>query len=411
MYRRFALFVMLLSSYQNIFSQSRDLNFYLQNGIANSPLLKDYSNLQQQNRIDSMLVLAQKKISVSVDGLVQIAPVINGIGYEEQISNRGQYAAVVGANQPIFQSKMVNGQLNSVHIQSQMISANQKISQRELEKAITDQYLTSYHSISEMQFQQQTISSLQNQEKILKELVNSGIYLETDYLTLQLQIQTEKINLKQMQDDYRSNLFALNALCGIADTTTLQIEKPDLVWKGASTNANPNLLLYSLDSFSIEASKDLLHFNYVPKVNLHGDAGYMAIPADFSVKKFGFSAGVSLAWNIYDGSKKNLQMQQFSVQQSTYSFYKSNYSLRLSMQLADLDKKLQSSNEIISQWQNQIKDMNKLLSMRSDQMESGQLSMIDYLLLIRSYRDLQKNLNDAEMKQQQIISEHNYLLW
>lgn len=411
MYRRFALFVMLLSSYQNIFSQSRDLNFYLQNGIANSPLLKDYSNLQQQNRIDSMLVLVQKKISVSVDGLVQIAPVINGIGYEEQISNRGQYAAVVGANQPIFQSKMVNGQLNSVHIQSQMISANQKISQRELEKAITDQYLTSYHSISEMQFQQQTISSLQNQEKILKELVNSGIYLETDYLTLQLQIQTEKINLKQMQDDYRSNLFALNALCGIADTTTLQIEKPDLVWKGASTNANPNLLLYSLDSFSIEASKDLLHFNYVPKVNLHGDAGYMAIPADFSVKKFGFSAGVSLAWNIYDGSKKNLQMQQFSVQQSTYSFYKSNYSLRLSMQLADLDKKLQSSNEIISQWQNQIKDMNKLLSMRRDQMESGQLSMIDYLLLIRSYRDLQKNLNDAEMKQQQIISEHNYLLW
>ncbi|MBX7140083.1 MAG: TolC family protein [Chitinophagales bacterium] len=411
MYRRFALFVMLFSSYQNIFSQSRDLNFYLQNGIANSPLLKDYSNLQQQNRIDSMLVLAQKKISVSVDGLVQIAPVINGIGYEEQISNRGQYAAVVGANQPIFQSKMVNGQLNSVHIQSQMISANQKISQRELEKAITDQYLTSYHSISEMQFQQQTISSLQNQEKILKELVNSGIYLETDYLTLQLQIQTEKINLKQMQDDYRSNLYALNALCGIADTTTLQIEKPDLVWKGASTNANPNLLLYSLDSFSIEASKDLLHFNYVPKVNLHGDAGYMAIPADFSVKKFGFSAGVSLAWNIYDGSKKNLQMQQFSVQQSTYSFYKSNYSLRLSMQLADLEKKLQSSNEIISQWQNQIKDMNKLLSMRRDQMESGQLSMIDYLLLIRSYRDLQKNLNDAEMKQQQIISEHNYLLW
>lgn len=411
MYRRFALFVMLLSSYQNIFSQSRDLNFYLQNGIANSPLLKDYSNLQQQNRIDSMLVLVQKKISVSVDGLVQIAPVINGIGYEEQISNRGQYAAVVGANQPIFQSKMVNGQLNSVHIQSQMISANQKISQRELEKAITDQYLTSYHSISEMQFQQQTISSLQNQEKILKELVNSGIYLETDYLTLQLQIQTEKINLKQMQDDYRSNLYALNALCGIADTTTLQIEKPDLVWKGASTNANPNLLLYSLDSFSIEASKDLLHFNYVPKVNLHGDAGYMAIPADFSVKKFGFSAGVSLAWNIYDGSKKNLQMQQFSVQQSTYSFYKSNYSLRLSMQLADLEKKLQSSNEIISQWQNQIKDMNKLLSMRRDQMESGQLSMIDYLLLIRSYRDLQKNLNDAEMKQQQIISEHNYLLW
>jgi len=400
-----------MMTYVVSFSQSHDLNFYLQNGIQNSPLLKDYSNQLQQKKIDSMLVLAQKKISVSADGLVQIAPVINGIGYEEQISNRGQYSAVVGVNQPIFQNKMVNSQLNNVQIQSQMINANQKISQRELEKAITDQYLTSYHSLSEIQFEQQTISSLENQEKILNELVNSGIYLETDYMTLQLQTQTEKINLKQLQDDYRSNLYALNALCGIADTTTLQIEKPDLVWKGSSTYANPNLLLYSLDSSSAEASKQLLRFNYVPKVNLRGDAGYMAMPTNFSVKKFGFSAGVSLAWNIYDGGKKNLQMQQYSVQQSTYSFYKSNYSLKLSLQLADLEKKLQSSNEIISQWQNQINDMNKLLSMRRDQMESGQLSMIDYLLLIRYYRDLQKNLNDAMLKQQQIINEHNYLVW
>ncbi|MFI5135586.1 MAG: TolC family protein, partial [Chitinophagales bacterium] len=188
-------------------------------------------------------------------------------------------------------------------------------------------------------------------------------------------------------------------------------EKPDLVWKGSSTYVNPNLFLFSLDSSSVEASKNLLHFNYVPKVNLFGDAGYVAMPTNFSVKKFGFSAGVSLAWNLYDGGKKNLQMQQLSVQQSTFSFYKSNYSLQLSMQLADLEKKLQSSNEIISQWQNQIKNTKQLLSLRRDQLETGQLSMIDYLILMRNYRDLQKNLIDATLKQQQIINEHNYLVW
>ncbi|MFI5135304.1 MAG: TolC family protein, partial [Chitinophagales bacterium] len=400
--RVIALSCFFMMSYVASFSQSHDLNYFLQNGIQNSPLLKDYSNQLQQKKIDSLLVLAQKKISVTADGLVQIAPVINGIGYEEQISNWGQYSAVVGVNQPIFQNKMVNSQLNGVQIQSQMISTTQKISQRELEKAITDQYLQSYHGLSEIKFEAQTISSLENQLNILDQLVKSGIYLETDYMTLQLQIQTEKINLSQLKDDYRSNLYALNALCGIADTVTLEIEKPDLVWKGSSTYVNPNLFLFSLDSSSVEASKNLLHFNYVPKVNAFGDAGYVAMPTNFSVKKFGFSAGVSLAWNLYDGGKKNLQMQQLSVQQSTFSFYKSNYSLQLSMQLADLEKRLQSSNEIILQWQNQIKEAGKLLTLRRDQLESGQLSMIDYLILMRNYRDLQKNLIDATLKQQQI---------
>ena len=341
--RYFMWLIFLLAGSALSFSQSHDLNFYLSNGIQNSPLLNDYTNRLEQSKIDSLLILAGRKITVSATGEILIAPIINGIGYEEAITNQGQYTAIVGVSKTIFQSKSIDAQINQGRIRSDSIFNNKIVSQRELEKSVTDQYLNSFDALSQVQFEEEIIAALENQLRLLEPLVKSGIYLQTDYLTLQLQIKTEKITLQQLKDDYRSNLYTLNALCGIPDTATLEIETPDLTWKTSVYSVNPNLYLFSLDSSSIEASKNLLHYNYVPKVNIFGDAGYNAIPADFSVKKFGFSAGVSLSWNILDGGQKNLHLQQLSIQQQTTSFYKRNYTTRLQLQLADLDRRFQTA--------------------------------------------------------------------
>jgi outer membrane protein TolC len=154
-----------------------------------------------------------------------------------------------------------------------------------------------------------------------------------------------------------------------------------------------------------------LKYNYVPKLNLFGDAGYQAIPDDPSLKKFGFSAGISLDWTIYDGGQKNLRLQQLNIQQQNAKFYRSFYRTQYSLQVADLEKKLQSSYSIVVLWQDELKDMNQLMLMRRQQLVSGQLSIIDYLVAMRSYQDLQQNLNAALIQQQRIINEHNYLVW
>jgi outer membrane protein TolC len=174
---------------------------------------------------------------------------------------------------------------------------------------------------------------------------------------------------------------------------------------------NPNLRLFSLDSLSVEASKNLLRYNYVPKLSLAGDAGYQAIPDDPSYKKFGFSAGLSLDWNIYDGGQRNLKLQQLNIQQETRKFYRSFYGTQYNLQIANLDKKFQSSSSIITQWQDELTEMNKLMLMRREQLVSGQISIIDYLTAMRDYGDVQKKLNSAVIEQQRIINEHNYLVW
>src|SRR5881296_1474190 len=93
--RAFLMILILLRS-DFSFSQSRDLNFYLSAAIQNSPLLKDYSNQYQLKRIDSLLILAGRKIIITGTGEILIAPIINGYGYDEAITNEGQYTAIVG---------------------------------------------------------------------------------------------------------------------------------------------------------------------------------------------------------------------------------------------------------------------------------------------------------------------------
>jgi len=129
------------------------------------------------------------------------------------------------------------------------------------------------------------------------------------------------------------------------------------------------------------------------------------------VKKFGFSAGISLDWTIYDGGQRNLKLQQLNIQQQVGKYYRTFYRTQYSLQLADLEKRFQSSSSIITQWQDELTEMNKLMQMRRQQLVSGQLSIIDYLASLRDYRDLQKKLNDAIIQQQHIINEHNYLVW
>jgi hypothetical protein len=70
------LLLSLIGKISNSFSQSRDLDFYLAAGIQNSPLLKDYSGELQRAELDSLLILAGRKIVITAAGQVLIAPVI-----------------------------------------------------------------------------------------------------------------------------------------------------------------------------------------------------------------------------------------------------------------------------------------------------------------------------------------------
>ena len=65
----------------------------------------------------------------------------------------------------------------------------------------------------------------------------------------------------------------------------------------------------------------------------------------------------------------------------------------------------------LEDFKSQIEDYKKLLSLSSEQLEKGNLSMIEYLTELRNYIDLQKNYISTEINFQLEISSYNYWNW
>ena len=113
-----SLLIVFLSVFfsANTYSQSRTLDYYLQQGSNNCPLLKDYANQLQSGSIDSLLAIGAYKPQVNLTSQAMYAPAGNNIGYDEAITNGGNYAAVIGVKQSLFNEKIKSAQLQNIEM-------------------------------------------------------------------------------------------------------------------------------------------------------------------------------------------------------------------------------------------------------------------------------------------------------
>ena len=403
---------LFIYSWDPALSQTRDLNYYLTQASQNSPLLKRYTNQLQAVHYDSLLVLANKKLQIAGNAEAMEAPYGNHFGYDTNITNKGLFEALLSEKLAVFQKNKIAAQIHSTDLQSQQISNSYLMDVRELQKTITGQYLTAYGDLSSITNESDLISSLRTEDTILRRLMRNGLFRQSDYLDFQLQIKSEQRQLHQMQAAYYNDLIQLNILSGIDDTTTVTVARPDLTWKSNySLQSDPNWLQFRLDSLQNENEKSLLAFTYKPQIALFADEGLNAIQIPGIYNHFGFSAGISLNWTIADGRQHTLNLQKLSIVQNNISAYKSFYQKQNALQVYSLEKQREQNQNLISELQDNLKNMDELLSMRKQELESGQISIVDYLSNLRDRISLQKQLTDVLLQQQQIISDHNQLVW
>jgi len=119
-------------------NQARNLDFYLKEGVQNSPLLNDYRNQVSSASADSQLVRASKMPLVEAKSQLQYSPVYNNFGYDEVITDGGNYFAVMGISQNIFNKKELNYKYKAIDLQKQSLRNSSRLSVVELNKVITD---------------------------------------------------------------------------------------------------------------------------------------------------------------------------------------------------------------------------------------------------------------------------------
>ena len=401
-----------------------NLDYFINRALDNSPAIKNYSNLFLINDLQRKLDEAQNSsFQVYLTGdylfaphfnnnghLLSTNPGPNAIGYDVGITNGGLYSAMINVDKNIFNGALLDALKEQRTVQSKNYENKLNEEKHNLQKQVTDQYLNTLQSLQLYNLSKEIESNLENQLKITEDLVTKGLAKVQDYLLFKVEVRSQKINLDQTWQDYKDGIFQLYSICGIADTQTALI---DTVSLNLSTTSSQSSFLtqYHLDSLNTIAQQNVFESKYVPQIKLFFNTGLNAVEIDNIQRRFGLSAGVSLSMPILDGGQRNITEQQSLITQKINTDFKDYAANNISTQRRNARNKIESLKKNLDNFKEQIADYKKLLSISLEQLEKGNLSMIEYLTELRNYIDLQEKYISTGINYQLEISNYNYWSW
>ena len=396
-------------SYSVSLAQTYALDHYLELAKNNSPLLKDLRNQVASNQLDSLRLKAGFKPQVNATSGGLYAPSINGFGYSSAITNEHTLNGLVAVNQAIVSKKNVNSQVEAITLLSQSVNNAAKISEQDLKKAVTNQYITAYGDLQQVKFSQEIVNLLTTEEDVLKRLTRANVYHQSDYLTFLVTLKQQQLQLAQARLLYRNDYATLNYLVGVADTSFVQLADPDLqIIRRPDANASIFFAQYRLDSLKLVNSRKQIDFSYKPKTNVFADGGYNSDFMGQAYKNFGVSAGFSLSIPIYDGGQRKLQYRKISLEEETRQNYKAFFNTQYRQQIAQLNQQINENDKLMPQIMDQIKYSESLIKVDTQLLQTGDVKIADLILAINNYLTVRNLKTQTIVSKLQLINQLNY---
>jgi outer membrane protein TolC len=390
-------------------AQTYTLDHYLDIAKSNSPLLKDLHNQIASNQVDSLRLRAGYKPQVNANSAGLYAPSIDGFGYSGAITNEHTFNAVLGANQAVVSKKNLNTQIETITLQSLSVGNSVKISEQDLKKAVTAQYITAYGSLQQLKFNQEVIELLTKEEDLLKRLTRSNVYRQSDYLTFLVTLKQQQLQLLQSRQQYKNDYATLNYLSGIADTSMVELQEP-LIQKTYHPDIDNSIFFrqYKLDSLKLVNSRQLVDFSYKPKVNIFADGGFNSDFMGQAYKNFGTSAGFNFTMPIYDGGQRKMQYRKLSLQEETRENYKAFFDVQYHQQIAQLNQQINESDNLLHQVEEQIKYSESLMKVDTQLLQTGDVRVADLILAVSNYLTIKNLRTTTFINKLQLINQLNY---
>ncbi|MDB5121258.1 MAG: hypothetical protein JWN56_2476 [Sphingobacteriales bacterium] len=390
-------------------SQEKTIDDYINVATSNSPLLKDLNNQILINKLDSAIVLANYKPLVGLNSTGTYAPIIRGFGYDEALSNGKTFSALVTVNQSLLGKRRMNNEILGLSLLSDSVNNTVKLSVNDLRRNIITQYITAYSSQKQGEFDQKMYRVLKEEEVILKKLTQKNVYRQTDYLSFLVTLQQQELQMKQNQINALNDLAVLNYLSGVISTDSVKLVEPKLIPSSAQTLKQSLFLKqYHIDSLRIQNSRKIIELNYQPKIGVYADAGYNSSFIDQAYKNIGFSAGFTVSVPIYDGHQRKLQYNKLDILDRTRTNYRDFFIKQYTQQQVLLKQQLSQQESLFSKINEQIRFTESLIKIDGKLLQTGDITIADFILAIRNYLDAQNLSRQTNIARLELINQLNY---
>lgn len=406
---KYLLFVLFALSVGICKAQNHNLDYFIRQASENSAVIKDYQNQILISRIDSQILRASLRTQVNFLNTDSYAPVIKGWGYDPAITNYANLTAIFQANRNFVTANNLAAQLKTIDLQRRALLDTIQLSLRDLKRTITEQYITAYGDQLAVDFTKEVFDLMKNEEEMLKKLTQANVFKQTDYLNFYVTMQQQELTYLQAQNQYAADYLTLNYLAGIVDTTVQRLEKPDL-HETMQSNFDSSIFIqkFITDSLRIVNEKQIINYQYKPKLGAYTDGGYNSSLQYNPYKNFGFSAGLSLTIPIYDGHQKQMKFAQEDIRERTRQTNKQFFVNQYYQQVAQLRQQLNAIDMLTDKINKQIEYSHTLIIANNKLLETGDIMMRDYVIAINNYLNAQNLLTLNNIARLRIVNQINY---
>jgi len=389
--------------------QTRSLNDFIQYARDNNATLKDLQSQVLSNLIDSQILRATIKTQLNFVSNEMYAPVIKGWGYDEIITNIGQVSGMVQATKTFLSKGNLATQYRKIALQNQSLRDTLLLSQKDLIRGITEQYISAYGDQLTMEFTKELYDLLRQESDLLKKLAQANVIKQTEFLAFDITMQQQELTYLQAQIQYNADYLTLNYLAGIADTTIMKIEEPKL--EDTVVHDFYNSVFYKryiTDSLRIRNERKLIDYSYRPTFNAFTDAGFNSSLQNTPYKNIGFSFGVNIKMPLYDGRQRNLKYQKLDIEERTRLTNKSFFINQYNQQVAQLNIQLHATDQLFDKIKQQVQYTKALIQAYGKLLDTNDIKITDVVIAITNYLNAQNSYRQNLISRLKILNQINY---
>jgi outer membrane protein TolC len=389
--------------------QVRTLESYIEQAGTNSPLIRSYQNQITSLALDSQIIRASLRTQVNFLSNEYYAPTIKGFGYDPAISNIAQLSALMQATRNIVSRNNLSAQYRNITLQSQALRDTVQLSIRDLQRSITDQYITAYGDLLTMNYSKELFDVLKEEEVALRKMAAASVIKQTEYLAFAVTMQQQELTYLQAQIQYNADFLTLNYMAGIPDTAITLLQEPhfeDSIPKDLYSSVFYHRFI--TDSLRIENQRRLIYYNYRPVIGATIDGGYNSSLQFDAWKNFGYSLGLSVRVPIYDGHQKKMRYQQLDIEERTREYNKNFFISQYNQQLTQLYKQLNETERLYDKIRQQVEYSRTLIISYGKLMATGDVRITDVVTAITNYLNAQNTFRQNTISRLRVLNQIRY---
>lgn len=409
--------------------EKKSLHYYIETAKENSPLITDYRNQTEIEQAELKRLKAMYTHSrLELNGDYLFVPIISKdggraafkwnarsatdyYGYDLGESS-GSFHAGATWTHPLLGRSSYKAAQEQAQINMYIANNHIRMEEHQLERSVTEQYLLCLLDKAQIDFTDSVGTVIGRRMEIVQKLVENGLSKQSDLNLLVIEKEANDELQTAARQDYHTHLMDLNLLCGIDDTTDVALADIDLPVRLRS-DEEPSLFTeqFRLDSLNTVAILRSFNLQYKPKLDLFVNSGLQV--GDFSgwYRHFGLSAGLTFSWTIFDGRQKRLKERQAVWQQNTIRTYKDNSEYQRNMRIKQCLSELSRYDEREKALDNQLAQYEFVLSDYGREMNAGQVSVLDYITVLRNKIQTGKDRLLLHTNKQLAIVAYNYWNW